>query len=58
MYIMTWSGIAGPSGRSISNFLTELQISIVVVPVFNPTSNGEVFLFLHILANICCHLSF
>jgi hypothetical protein len=24
----------------------------------NPTSNGGVFLFLHILTNMCCYLSF
>jgi hypothetical protein len=30
----------------------------VVVPACNATSNGRVFLFLHILASICCHLSF
>ena len=29
----------------------------MVVPVCNPTNNGGVFLFLHILASICCHLS-
>ena len=34
------------------------MISRVVVPACNPTSNGKVFLFLHILASICCHLSF
>jgi hypothetical protein len=29
------------------------------VQAFNPTSNrGGVFLFLHILASICCHLNF
>jgi hypothetical protein len=33
-------------------------ISRVVVPVCNPTSNGGVLLFLHILANMCCHLIF
>jgi hypothetical protein len=30
----------------------------VVVPACNPTSNGGVFFFLHILASICCHLNF
>ena len=30
----------------------------VVVQACNPTSNGGVFLFLYILANICCHLNF
>jgi hypothetical protein len=44
-------GIAGSSGSSMSRL-----ISRVVVPACNPTSNGGVFLFLHILASICCHL--
>jgi hypothetical protein len=30
----------------------------VVVQAYNPTINGGVFLFLHILASICCHLNF
>jgi hypothetical protein len=30
----------------------------VVVQTCNPTSNGGVFFFLHILTNICCHLNF
>jgi hypothetical protein len=29
----------------------------VVVKACNSTSNGAVFLFLHILASICCHLT-
>ena len=33
-------------------------ISKVVVPAFNPTSNGGVFLFLHILSSICSHVNF
>jgi hypothetical protein len=33
-------------------------ISRVVVTVCNPTTNGGVFLFLHILTNMCCHLRF
>ena len=37
---------------------TTRLISRVVVQACNPTSNGEVFLFLHIPASICCHLSF
>ena len=37
---------------------TTRLISRVVVPAWNPTSNGGVFLFLHIHASICCHLSF
>ena len=30
----------------------------MVLPVSNSTSNGGVVLFLHILASMCCHLSF
>jgi hypothetical protein len=30
----------------------------VVVQACNPTNNRGVFPFLHILASICCHLSF
>jgi hypothetical protein len=30
----------------------------VVVPVCDPTNNGEVFPFLNILGSICCYLSF
>jgi hypothetical protein len=37
---------------------TSRLISREVVPGCNPTSNGGVFLFLHILANMCCHLWF
>jgi hypothetical protein len=33
-------------------------ISKVVVKASNPTSDGGVILFLHILASICCHLNF
>ena len=33
-------------------------ISRMVVTVCNPTINGRVFLFLHILNSICCHLRF
>ena len=44
------SGIAGSSSKSISSFLRNIQIEF--------TSNGGVFLFLHILANICFHLNF
>jgi hypothetical protein len=29
----------------------------VVVQAWNPTNNGGVFLFLHNLASICCHLN-
>ena len=37
---------------------TARLISRVVVQACNPTNNGGVFLFLHILASICCHLNF
>jgi uncharacterized membrane protein YccF (DUF307 family) len=37
---------------------TTKLISRVVVPACNPTNNGGVFLFLHILTSVCCHLSF
>ena len=37
---------------------TARLISRVVVPAYNPTSNGGVFLFLHILNSICCHLNY
>jgi hypothetical protein len=45
-------------GCIMSNFLrTAKLISRVVVQACNPTSNGGVFLFLHILTSICYHLS-
>ena len=37
---------------------TARLISRVIVQACNPTNNGGVFLFLHILASICCHLNF
>ena len=37
---------------------TSRLISRVVVPVCNYTNNERVFLFFHILTNICCHLNF
>ena len=37
---------------------TSRLTSRVVVQACNPTSNGGVFLFLHIFTRICCHLSF
>ena len=56
---MPRSRIAGSSGTIMSDFLgTTRLISIVVVPAYNPTSNGGVFHFLHILTSICCHLNF
>jgi hypothetical protein len=43
----------------MSDFLrTTRQISSVVVPACNPTSNGGVFLFLYNLTSICFHMSF
>jgi hypothetical protein len=36
---------------------TSRLFSTVVIPICNPTSNGGLFFFLHILAKICCHLS-
>jgi len=51
------SVIARFLGRYIPNFWgTSRLISRVVVPACNSTSNEGVFLFLHILANMCCHL--
>ena len=50
------SGIAGYSGRTSSNFLRNRLIFKVVLPVCSPTSNGGVYLFLHILTKICCPL--
>jgi hypothetical protein len=44
-------------GIQFSGGTTRL-ISRVVVQACNPTNNGGVFPFLHILASICCHLNF
>jgi len=56
---MPRSGIAGFSGSSMSNFLRNQQTDFMVtIPACNLTNNGGVFLFLHILTSICCHLSF
>jgi hypothetical protein len=56
---MPRSGRAGSSGNTMSNFRgTAKLIYRVVVPACNTTNNGGVFLFLHILSSICCHLSF
>jgi hypothetical protein len=47
------SGIAGSSGSTMSNFVRNHQTdSRVVEPACNPTSNGGVFLFLHIVTSI------
>jgi hypothetical protein len=56
---MPSSGIAGSSGSTMSNFLRNSPLnSRVVVPACHLTSKGGVFLFLHILTSICCHLSY
>jgi len=56
---MPGSGIAGSSGSAMSNFLRNLQTDFQSgCKACNPTKNGGVFLFLHIHASICCHLSF
>jgi hypothetical protein len=51
---MPRSGIAGSSGRIISNFLSQEQIDFRVVgsTSLQSTGNGGVFLFLHILLAI------
>ena len=55
---MPKKGIAGYSGRTMFIFSgTAKLISRVVLPAYNPTSNG-VFLFLHTLGSICCCLSY
>ena len=54
------SSIAGSSGSILSNFLKEFPkwFPECLYWLANPSSNGGVFLFLHILVTICCHLSF
>ena len=53
------SGIAGLQVYLCSIFWGTSKLrSTVVVPLCNTTSNGEVFLFLHILSNLCCYLRF
>jgi hypothetical protein len=56
---MPSSGIAVSSDSTMSNFLRNSQTDFQSgVPACNPTNNGGVFLFFHILTSICCHLSF
>ena len=50
--------MAGSSGRTIYNFLRNYQIAFPSGVTSLQSSNGGVFLFLHILTSICCHLSF
>ena len=52
---MPRSGISRSSVVLCPNFW---GIARLIVSVYNPTNSGEVFLFLHNLASICCHLSF
>ena len=54
------SGKAGSSGRYIFNFLRKLQIDFLsgFYKFSIPTSNGGMFLFLHILANMYCQCRF
>jgi len=52
-------GITKSLGKSSSDFLRNLQtVSSAIVIVFSTINNGRVFLFLHILTNIRCHLRF
>jgi hypothetical protein len=56
---MLKSGIVRISVRSSCNFLRNIRlISRVDAPVHNLTSKGGVFLFLHILANMCYHMKY
>jgi hypothetical protein len=50
------SGIVGSSSRTMSNFLRNRQtdFQLAIPPAVEECS----FLFLYILASICCHLSF
>jgi hypothetical protein len=50
---MPKSGIAGSSGRYVSDFLRNHQIDFRSdCTSYKPTSNGEVLLFLHILPSM------
>ena len=57
---MPRGGINGSSDSTMSaNFLRNYQTDFQSgVQACDPTINGGVFLFLHILASICSHLSF
>ena len=56
---MPRKGIVGSSSSTMSDFLRNPRlISRVIIQACNPTNNGGVFLFLHILTSICCHLNF
>jgi hypothetical protein len=55
---MPRSGIAVSSGGTMYNFLRNCQTDFQSDYSADPTSNGGVCLFLHILSSICCHLSF
>jgi hypothetical protein len=53
---MPRSGMAGSSGRTISNFLRKHLVDVrVVVQICSPIKNGRVFLVLHLLSSMCCH---
>ena len=52
-------GIDGSYGSSIFNFLRSLQSGfIVAAQTYSPTNSTQGFIFLHILVNTCCLLTF
>jgi len=55
---MTRSGMIGSSVLCPIFWGTSRLISRAVVPARTANKSGGVFLYLHILASICCHLSF
>ena len=56
---MPSSDRSGYSDTTISNCLRKHQIDFQCgVPACSPTKNEVVFLFVHILTNICCHVRF